>query len=152
MTEKTGASLKIRSTQLSDVDGIYALGKSAPKFAVSDTTTFWEKDELEGWVKEQGKDVLLVAELNGEFVGFLLAKYHSPTKLGTIVDVLVKEPFREQGIGTALLQEAKQQLLNKGASYLYALIQTDNQPSLNLFKSLGFTVGRDMTWVEFLPE
>ncbi|MDP3953216.1 MAG: GNAT family N-acetyltransferase [bacterium] len=145
-------SLRIRDTKLEDIDQIYKMGKGAPEFTVSDSSSFWEKGDLERWVKDKGEDILLVAELENKIVGFVLAKYHKTTRLRTITNIFVKEAYRGKGIGTKLLEKTKSQLLNKGATYLYALIKKQNDPSLGLFKSAGFMEGYDMTWEEYVPK
>ncbi|OGY56724.1 MAG: hypothetical protein A2Y84_01370 [Candidatus Colwellbacteria bacterium RBG_13_48_8] len=143
-------SLHIRDMELSDVDQVYEMGKETPEFTVSDSPGFWGKEDLERWVKDKREDVLLVAEVEDKIVGFVLAKYHKATRLGTITNIFVKGTHRGRGIGGTLLEKTKSQLLNKGATYLYALIKEQNDPSLGLFRSAGFAEGYDMTWVEYV--
>lgn len=149
---KTNPALLVRDMRLRDIDQIYEIGKGAPEFTVSDSSSFWEKEDLKRWVKDKEEDILLVAEIENEIVGFVLAKYHKATRLSTITNIFVKETHRGKGIGTRLLEETKSRLLNKGTTYLYALIGKQNDPSLGLFKSAGFTEGYDMTWVEYVPK
>lgn len=142
----------IRKMRPEDVEEIYNMGKDTPEFAVSDSSSFWERDELESWIKGCVDDVLLVAEIDGKIAGFILTKYHKLTKTGGFIDTLVKEEYRRRGIGEALVNEAKTKLLDKGATYLYATIQATNSVSKNLFKSAGFSKGYNMTWMEFVPK
>src|SRR3990167_7987834 len=81
-----------------DVEEVYNMGKNTPEFAVSDTSSFWEKIELERWTRENLDDVLLVAEMNGKIVGFVLTKYHRATRVGGFIDLLVKDEYRRRGI------------------------------------------------------
>lgn len=143
-------SLHIRIMELADVDKVYEMGKEVPEFKVGDSPGFWGKEDLERWIKDRGEDILLVVEVDEQIIGFILAKYHKATRLGTITDIFVKEELRGKGIGIKLLEETKSQLLDKGATYLYALIKKQNDPSLGLFKSAGFTKGCDMTWMEYV--
>src|SRR3989344_157878 len=111
--------LHIRNMELADVEKVYEIGKGAPEFTVSDSSSFWEKEDLERWVRDKEEDILLVAEAGGEIIGFILAKYHKATRLGTITDIFVEESHRRKGIGTNLLHQVKNQLLDKGATYMY---------------------------------
>jgi len=56
--------------KISDIETVYKIGIKLKEFAVSKTSKFWEKGELEKWLKKKD-DVLLVAKENGELVGFL---------------------------------------------------------------------------------
>ena len=145
-------ALHVRDMELADVEKVYEMGKEAPEFTVSDSSSFWEKEDLQRWTKDKREDILLVAEVDREIIGFILAKYHKATRLGTITDIFVEESHRRKGIGTTLLQQVKSQLLDKGATYMYAFIKSQNDPSLNLLKSAGFTQGYDMTWMEFVKK
>ena len=67
----------IREMTLDDLDEVFDLGRNAPEFAVSNESSFWTKEELERWIAENTDDVLLVSELKGQVIGFVLAKYHN---------------------------------------------------------------------------
>ncbi len=156
MVEQSSANERIspaiRPMTLDDVNEVYIIGSSTPEFSAGDAATFWERDELERWVTLGVDDVLLIAEVNGQIGGFLLAKYHVPTKLGAIHDVFTKPEFRRNGVAEALEEEAILQLTQKGATYIYSVTQHDNQASMNLQEKVGFKKGKLMQWFELEPE
>ncbi|MEZ4847287.1 MAG: GNAT family N-acetyltransferase [Bacteroidia bacterium] len=63
---------------------------------------------------EEGSRDIIIAELNGEFAGYLTIKWESnyiPFKekaIPEIVDFNVLKKFQRKGIGTALMDEAEQ--------------------------------------------
>jgi len=60
-------------------------------------------------------------------------------KRGTLSNLFVEEEFRKQGIGKKLIEKAIEWLKSRDAEAATAKIYTANTPSLNLYRSLGFT-------------
>ena len=61
--------------------------------------------------KEAGRSAALVAEVDGQAVGYLNIYWHEVPKL---VDVGVLEPYRRQGIGSQLMDQAEQLAFQRG--------------------------------------
>lgn len=142
----------IRKMTLRDIDEVYEMGTGIAEFAVSDVSSFWEKPELESWVREGKDDVLLVAEADSRIAGFILTKFHKPTKSCEFANILVREEYRRRGIGEALMEEAKAQVIDKGATYIFAVAQSANKASQGLCLAAGFKRGHHMTWLEYVPK
>lgn len=139
--------IKIRTIKLADVDYLYKTGIKEEGFAVSQTSSFWDKEVLYPWVKNK-TDVLLAAEDGGRVVGYVLTQVHKPTSSAIITDIYVEPKRRGKGIGSRLLKECLEQLRRKSVKYAYAQIKPENEPSMGLFKSVGFNEGYKFVWTE----
>lgn len=97
------------------------------------------------WMKD-GLYTVLLAELNSQPVGFLAlyASYALYTEgvYGTIPEFYVRSPRRSQGIGSALLAEAKQ--LGQARGWKRLEVTTPPLPqfdrTLNFYQRNGFTI------------
>jgi len=88
--------------------------------------------------------LLLVAELSGQVVGYVLADVE-PTSwrdlrgpCGFIHDVYVHERARQQGAGHELMRAALAWIRSKGMSQIVLWSKTNNEGAQRLFAKLGF--------------
>ncbi len=132
---------------VSDIPEVIAIGLGAPEMAVSDVSTFWGEDRLQSWLEAE-RDIMLVAEENGEVLGFQLTQLHLPSGVGYLSDLAVKEGVRGKGLGTILTEETLKLMKDKGITYVYGLTQQNNEKIHNLLKKLGFSEAETMIWFE----
>jgi ribosomal protein S18 acetylase RimI-like enzyme len=106
------------------------------------------KDSLRLLRKARG--LVLVAELGGRAVGFLMAEGPTPLPLhyqrtrrpeviGQIDTVFVEEAVRNQGVGTALFREAERRLRARGCTHLILGVVAENEVAQQLYQNLGFS-------------
>jgi len=102
---------------------------------------FSDPERLEG-IPLEG---LLVAEVDGEYAGFLYwftaeRPWFDPTvsRYAHIVEVQVVEEHRGKGIGRALLEHALKRLREEGIEAVYIDTTEDNEVAQRLYESLGF--------------
>jgi len=110
--------MNIRNMTLDDIPAVMAIGNDAPELAVSDVSKFWSEQRLQMWV-EVNQDINLVAEENGEILGFQLTNYMCLQKVGYLSDLVVKESARGKGIGSALTHETVKRMTDMGLTYIY---------------------------------
>ncbi len=103
-------------------------------------TEEWQRI-LENAVDEQNRRLLLVSEINGKAVGHLrlFPEWFGPkgSHVGQIGMALIKE-FRNQGIGSELLNYAINWAKFVGLKKLTASIFASNERALNLFEKFSF--------------
>ena len=82
-----------------------------------------------------------VAELEGKPIGLVMFKLKAGSlgSYGRITTIFVKKPYRNQGVGAFLLQEAEKSLLSKGIKRIYAEVTNTNTHSLDFFREHGYT-------------
>ncbi|HEY7190092.1 MAG TPA: GNAT family N-acetyltransferase [Vicinamibacterales bacterium] len=88
--------------------------------------------------------VVLVAETNGEVVGYVYAALEPISwkelrdACGFIHDILVEERGRRHGVATALMNAAMTWLKEHGAPRIVLGTAEHNEPAQRLFERLGF--------------
>lgn len=98
-------------------------------------------------INNQESDILL-AKSHNEIVGFLLIQETSTPPYSCIVkhkyafinDIIVGSQYQSQGIGSALLSEAKKWAKNRQLDYLELNVLAENVGAITLYKKQGFQV------------
>lgn len=84
-------------------------------------------------------DAVLVADLDGAVGGFLTLRAERWRRSAWITDVVVAEPCRRMGIGTALVTAARQWAHSRRLQTIIAEAQSQNGPAIAFFNKQGFT-------------
>jgi ribosomal-protein-alanine N-acetyltransferase len=96
-------------------------------------------------------ETFIVAEENGEVVGYIMCRIESGLsnfgfsgliKKGHIVSVAVLAEFRRKGIGEALITEAVKAMQLYSAKQCFLEVRVTNEAAINAYKKLGFQVAR----------
>ncbi len=95
------------------------------------------------WFRQHSPDwhPFWVAEIDGNIAGWLSFQsfYSRCAYQGTAeVSVYVHDDFRRRGVARALLEQAIARSLSLGIDVIMGMILGHNEPSLQLFASLGF--------------
>lgn len=117
------------------------------KVKVSDKTIFWSAEELKNWIKKSN-DPLIVAEREGEIIGFVLFAIHQPTEKAALENILVAKEFRRQGIATKMLRTALKEMKKQKVKYICSLVKIGNRDVFGLLTSQKFTQGYRFHWFE----
>jgi len=81
---------------------------------------------------------LLVADENGDVVGFTLAAASSDPTVGWVLRLKVREDRRRRGCATALLRAALERLRDDGVRMVRLTVAPANEPARSLYTRLGF--------------
>jgi len=103
--------------------------------------------KLDMAVKETGVEISLAAEVDGLFVGFLIARVFygefGRIEPAAVLEVLGVDPgFRERGIGRALLRQLRTNLLALGVRNVHTEVDWDDQALMRFFHREGFVPAR----------
>ncbi len=101
------------------------------------------KLKLKAALAETGIEVSLAAELDGAFVGFLLAKVYygefGMMEQVAVLDAMAVHPdFKRRGIGSALIDQLRTNLLGLGIPRLQTEVSWGNLEMLSFFNQQGF--------------
>ena len=101
------------------------------------------KLKLKQALSDTGIEVSLGAELDGTFVGFLLARVYygefGSLEQVAVLDAMAVHPdFQGHGVGTALIDQLRVNLLGLGIRTLHTEVDWQNQPLLAFFNREGF--------------
>ena len=93
----------------------------------------------------------LVAERDGKILGYLL--YHpgydvdDVTRTLYIIDLYVREQWRRQGVGRALMEEAAKICRRLGGTQLFWSVYVRNKPAFAFYESLGARYTQDLKFM-----
>lgn len=95
----------------------------------------------------------LIAEVNGELVGYTMARierglshysiFHRAKK-GHTVSIAIKPKYRKKGFATKLLKESMAAMIRQGVNELFLEVRVSNDAAVNLYKSVGFEVLKEI--------
>jgi len=113
----------------------------------------WRKQLLD--FHEDDKNQILIAEIDGEIVGYIL--FYNPIKerfgfktkhcFGGIIELYVKPEFRRRGVATQLIQRCVDYLKSRGAVDVRVDVLMRNKKAMNLYRKHGFK-----DWVAILKK
>ncbi len=105
------------------------------KTLVSDFDDFWTYNVLKGELQSENSKYL-VAKLDGKIVGFCGIKIMQDE--ADIMNIVVRKDFRNQGIGSILLQNLIDLSKTLDVSSITLEVMEENYPAIHLYKSFGF--------------
>ena len=131
----------IRYAQKSDIPQILFFIKQLAIYEKMLDDVVATEELLREWIFEKKKAEVILAEDNGEPVGFALFFHNFSTFLGRaglyLEDLFVKPEHRGKGIGKALLQRLAQIAVERGCGRMEWACLDWNRPSIDFYLSLG---------------
>lgn len=135
--DKTSISSRIRSANEKDVQ---TLVKLAEEFIPREADDKKRIVVLNQALKNPNYE-LLVAELEGEIVGFIdqwiIHDFTHGAKLGYIHSLYVSSKHRRKGIASKLLQETMKNARDRKVSEIHITTRFDNKPAISLYRKHG---------------
>jgi GNAT superfamily N-acetyltransferase len=134
---------QIRKGRADDFDQVIELINELARFEnASDEVINSAKSLKDDWEKGWF-DFFIAEDTNAEVVGMALFHKAYSTWKGKMLyldDIVVKEPFRGRGIGSALMYALHEEAVNCGASVIKWQVLDWNKNALKLYQKLGATV------------
>ncbi|MFC2023549.1 GNAT family N-acetyltransferase [Chloroflexota bacterium] len=90
---------------------------------------------VEDWQRAEG---FMVAEVDGEIRGYVDLVTQRWQQLGWVSNLAVDRDYRRRGIGTELIQHARQWAWEQDLHTLSVETTTKNYPALSFYQKLGF--------------
>ena len=138
---------KIRNMTVADVAKVVELGRGQKEFTF-EHQSFWLEDQLLSWCQSK-EDVCIVAEQEGNVVGFSLYSMHIPTKKVTWENLYVIPEMRKSGIGAMLIKEGLRMVKQKGYTYMMGCVNaSDKEAFASYLEKFGFKKGHEMIWID----
>lgn len=95
----------------------------------------------------------LICEVNGDIVGYTMARLEKGlshysifqrAKKGHTVSVAIKPEYRRKGLATQLLKRSMTAMIGHGATELFLEVRVSNTAAVNLYKSLGYEILKEI--------
>lgn len=91
---------------------------------------------------------ILVAEVDGQIVGYVSTRIDPASRIGGIPNFAVLPPFQQRGIGRRLLEEAVAYLAAAGMTYARIETLDQNDVGANFYPDFGFQeVARQINYI-----
>jgi len=134
-------NVKIRAFKVEDLDAIVKIDE---RVLGEDRKNYWER-KLK-LMNNKSSQVSLVAEVEGEVVGFILGdvsgwEFGVPETIGWMDTIGVDPAHQKKGIATALAHELIKNLKAIGVRTIYTLVSWNDWDLLQFFHAMGFTRG-----------
>lgn len=146
------AAITIRSGGASDREFIEHLGKRTVMDSVSTLRTVTPESVIDNYdrlleIVESQSHISLIAELDGQRVGFLLLLDSLPDEVSGLPQAFVaymavERKHRGGGVGAALLARAEQEARKQGLPYISLMVTEENAPARELYERAGYVTER----------
>jgi [ribosomal protein S18]-alanine N-acetyltransferase len=120
--------LKVRPYQPGDSQAVFEICRQSPQAAQ------WPKEGYEQ--AHSSGQIILVAELNGQVCGFMIARIIADE--AEILNTAVDPAQRRKGIGTALLSAAISSTHAHNAKSIYLEVRESNSAAISFYRQHGF--------------
>ncbi|MDW8031383.1 MAG: GNAT family N-acetyltransferase [Candidatus Bipolaricaulota bacterium] len=133
--------MQIRPMKLEDYDAVIALWQRAGlSFEPHGRDS---RPSLARQLKDSGH-LMFVAEAEGQLIGTVFGSHDG--RKGWINRLAVDPRYRRQGLAQQLIKKAEEALTREGLIIVGALVEASNEPSLELFRKLGYEERRDIVY------
>lgn len=147
MNTAASSSVRLRALEPEDLDLLYRIENDERLWAVGPTSVPYSRYALHDYVAHQTGDIYterqvrLVIEIDGKDVAGLVDVVNfDPKHLRAEVGMVVEQPYRGRGVGrAALLCLHDYALSTLHLHQLYAIIDSDNEVCLMLFRQMGYS-------------
>jgi ribosomal-protein-alanine N-acetyltransferase len=94
-------------------------------------------------------ETFLIAELNGEVVGYIMCRIEygfshlrrlGLARKGHVISIAVLDYHRGKGVGTRLLTTAHEEIAKKSGNECYLEVRVSNLRAIDLYERLGYKV------------
>lgn len=110
--------------------------ESIKEILVSDFDDFWNYNILKEELESTNSKYIIVKTNDEEIIGFAGIKIIIDT--ADIMNIVVKKPWRNQGVGNLLLNNLVSLCKELNLSSLSLEVNEDNIPAIHLYKKFGF--------------
>ncbi|HEY49416.1 MAG TPA: GNAT family N-acetyltransferase [Dehalococcoidia bacterium] len=146
------AEAEIRQMEIDDLAPVYHLGERL--FTSEELPSLyrtWDPYEVTEYFSSD-PDYCLVAEVEGQIVGFILATTIEKEgtawkRYGYIAWMGVDEALQRSNLGRRMYRRLEEELLEEGVRMVMADTQGDNVEAIAFFKAIGFTPRSQHVWL-----
>ena len=137
--------MTIRAMIIDDYEEVYALWMSIRGFAMRSLDD--SRDGVARFLK-RNPDTSVVAVADGKIVGSILCGYDG--RRGCLYHVCVREDYRRQGIGKAMVVYCMKALEKEEISKVSLIAFTQNDIGNAFWKEIGWTKREDLNYYDFV--
>lgn len=152
---KRKLDIEIREMEVDDIPAVFHLGERV--FTAEKTPTLyrtWDEFEVVSMFTSD-QEYCLVAELEGQIIGFILgnviAKRKSAWKYGYLVWLVVSPEFQRVGVASKLFNRFADKMIEDGVRMFIVDTEADNLEALHFFRAKGFNSPQQHIYMTYNP-
>ena len=147
MTRQSSVSVTLRAIEPEDLDLLYQIENDQQLWQVGATNVPYSRDTLHDYIATSSDDIyadrqvrLIIENADHQTVGICDIVRFDPQHLRAEAGIVIMKPYRQQGYAEAALDQLSHYALSiLHLHQLYAVVATDNDAALKLFRKAGFT-------------
>jgi ribosomal-protein-alanine acetyltransferase len=126
-------SITIQRATINDLETLYQIERECF------TIEAFSKEHI-AYLLQNPNTVSLIAQVNGEIVGFIVGLIHRRDKMiiGRVYTIDVASKHRRKGVGLKLLDELERIFVKRGVKICYLEARVDNVAALELYRKRGY--------------
>ncbi len=129
-----------------DASEVFSMLESTEEQHVGGLT--YSEKAVQNWHVTRAQDLILVATLRKETVGFIATKLNDPELGAACIDCLVVKPkYRGQRIGQQLLNQCLSSLKARGVFFVHIHVRPDFPRTLNFWDKNNFEGKHPLLWM-----
>jgi ribosomal-protein-alanine acetyltransferase len=86
------------------------------------------------------QDLFITCRSEGRIVGYVIGVIENFGRTGHIVSICVHSDYRRRGVGRRLMEILEELFRKKGAIETKLEVRVSNEPAINLYRSMGYTI------------
>lgn len=135
----------VRTMTIEDYQGLYALWKTIKGFAMRSIDD--SREGVERFLKRNPTSSVVAVDENGTIVGGILCGHDG--RRGCLYHVCVREDWRRQGIGKAMVVHCMNALKAEQVNKVSLIAFTANDIGNAFWKCIGWTKREDLNYYDF---
>ena len=153
-TGKKRVETNIRQMEIDDISAVYHMGEelfTSDEFPILYRT--WDQYEVTDYFTSDPEYCMIAeTEPDGKIIGFIIGTTIEKEgtawkKYGYISWIGVAEDFQRTNLGIRLYKRLEQRLRKDGVRMVIADTDSENEPAISFFKSLGFYHSSEHVWL-----
>ena len=121
-------AIKIEKMNLNQLNELHEI-------LISDFDDFWSFSTLKEELENENSSYI-IGKINNEIIGFAGLKIIF--EQADIMNIVIKKTYRNQGVGTLLLENLILLAKDLNISTLFLEVNEQNKPAIHLYEKLGF--------------
>ena len=129
--------LTVRELDMEDLDTVYMI-------EVESYPAPWSRNFFR-LMAHTSPELFLTAHIGEEVIGYTVGEVDARSngrRLGHVMNLAVREAYRNRGVGSALMDELERRFVEMGATAAYLEVRESNATAQKLYSSRGYSFFR----------